>query len=181
MYFRPGDGQRMIARCQFGVHSDGRSGATLTYPIPGYPWRRNPSRSYEFAIDPTTIATLFTEVLGMPAVCPDACLSDDLLWSDHSEKANAITRDRLTDTPCVTIGLYDERGTHTIYFSMRENSPELLHSQIHSIVTRLVAPYETLADPQSRQPASPHYLPWATTQPNQGQTRRCTQRGGALV
>jgi hypothetical protein len=154
MYFRPGDGSRMIARCQFGVHLTGRCGATLTYPIPGQPWRRNPSRSYEFGIETDLISQLFLEVSTMPSSFPLHCLSDDKLWSDHSEKANAITRDTQTDTPCITIGLYDEHGRHSTYFSMLESSEVLSASLIQRTVLRLVSPYEHLPSVQFRQPTT---------------------------
>ena len=44
----------MLARCQFGA-KEGRCGATLTYPIKGYPWRNNVVKSYEFKLDQSAI------------------------------------------------------------------------------------------------------------------------------
>jgi hypothetical protein len=143
-YFRPGEEVRMLARCQFGVTADGRCGATMTYPIRGYPWRRNVIKSYEFQLSADEQALLFAEVRRLKAEHPGECLSNDELWSDSSEKANGITRDRRTNTLCHTIGISatGEQGFR-VYFAMRENSAALLNSLLYRTIWRLVAPYET--------------------------------------
>src|ERR1700730_1208055 len=102
-YFRPGEERRMLARCQFGIDEQGRCGAILTYPIEAYPWRRNISKSFRFDLSPEEQAALFTEVRRLKTEHPEECLADANLWSDASEKANGITRDRKTGTLCYTI------------------------------------------------------------------------------
>ena len=143
-YFRPGEEVRMLARCQFGVTAEGRCGATMTYPIRGYPWRRNVRKSYEFQLSADEQALLFAEVRRLKAEHPVECLSNEELWSDSSEKANGITRDRRTNTLCHTIGISatGEPGWRE-YFAMRENSAALLNSVLHRKISRLIAPYET--------------------------------------
>ena len=75
LYFRPGEEARMLARCQFGIRN-GRCGATMTYPIKGYPWRNNPMKSYEFYVNPTTMELLFLEVPCIRREFPDQYLSE---------------------------------------------------------------------------------------------------------
>src|SRR5687767_11131986 len=103
-FFRPGEEARMLATCQFGVNVEGRCGATFTYPIKGYPWCHNVVKSYEFDVPEQTKDLLFAEVARIRAEHPGECLSNDQLWSDSSEKANGITRDRSTGKLCYTIG-----------------------------------------------------------------------------
>lgn len=154
-YFRPGEEARMIARCQFGIEEDGRCGAIMTYPIQGYPWRRNPMRMYEFRIDAECAARIFDEVMHLPANHLDHCLDDSVLWSDHAEKgANAITRDDKTDTPCHTIAIYNDLGEHPVYFSMREDSDVLHDSEFYRTIMGLIAPYEALPQETKAQQAS---------------------------
>lgn len=142
-YFRPGEEARMIARCQFGIGRDGRCGAILTYPIKGYPWRRNPCRMYEFSIKPEQAEELFSEVRELKEYFPDDCLSDDTLWSDHSESgSNAVTRDS-DGVACHTIYICSESG-YDPYYSMREDSSSLRSSKLFKIITDFITPYETL-------------------------------------
>jgi hypothetical protein len=143
LYFRPGEESRLLARCQFGIR-DGRCGATLTYPIKGYPWRNNVVKSYEFQLDPATVDLLFTEVPRIRKEYPDQCLTEDQLWSDASEKANGITRDRETGTLCYTIHVVAENGTPAEQYALREDSIALLSSALFGVISSLIAPYETL-------------------------------------
>ena len=95
----------------------------------------------EATLDASTTAAIFTEVASIPTTAPGECLSNDVLWSDSTEKCNGITRDRATGTLCLTLGISDEHGTFQTYFSMREDSPVLLGSVVHRVVTGLLAPY----------------------------------------
>lgn len=132
----------MLARLQFGFEPSGRCGGTLTYPIAGYPWRRNPSKYVEFQIAPEQYRAILREVRELPRKYPKECLSDDELWCDHSEKANGITRDDPTDTLCHSLTLGNVLGEEELDYSLREDSPVLLRSLVYRTVTRLVAPYE---------------------------------------
>jgi hypothetical protein len=146
-FFRPGEESRMLARCQFGLKSDGECGAILTYPMKGLPWRRNPAKSYEFHLDATTTAKLFEEVRTLKASHPQDCLAGDELWNDASEKANGVTRDKASGTLCYTIALIDEGGMTIDSFSMRENSDVLVRSMLFRTVADLVRPFEQLPCP----------------------------------
>ncbi|MFN0303292.1 MAG: hypothetical protein ACKVQU_23370 [Burkholderiales bacterium] len=131
----------MLARFQFGVAADGRCGATMTYPIQGYPWRRNMVKSYEFQLSTEEKALLFSEVRRLKAEHATDCLSNNQLWSDSSEKGNAIAQDRSTGTLCHTIGI-SAHGEWQEYFSMRDASDALLNSALYQTISRLVSPHE---------------------------------------
>ena len=135
----------MLARCQFGAR-DGRCGATLTYPIKGYPWRNNVVKSYEFSLDAEAIDALFAEVHRIRKEHSGQCLSHDQLYSDATEKANGITRDRITGTLCYTISILRENGPPEEQFALREDSPALLSSALFQVISSLIAPHESLTD-----------------------------------
>ena len=135
----------MMARCQFGANTNGQSGVILTYPIKGYPWRRNIVKSYEFDLSDNTIGLLFSDVKRIKEEFPDQCLNNDQLWADMSEKANNITRDRETDRLCYTVGIIEENGGWEEYYSLKENSTVLLDSYLLSTISDLIKPYEKLA------------------------------------
>ena len=143
-YFRPGEEARMLARCQFGLGLDGKGGATLTYPIKGMPWRRNIIKSYAFNFSKEETALLFSEVHRIRAECSAECLSKELLWSDSSEKANGITRDKKSGTLCYSIAIYLEGGNPEESYALREDSKALLTSALHQTISGLIAPYEML-------------------------------------
>lgn len=143
-YFRPGEEARMLARCQFGLGMDGKGGATLTYPIKGMPWRRNIMKSYALNVSKEETALLFADVHRIRAESPTECLSNEQLWSDSSEKANGITRDRDTGTLCYSIAIYVEGGNPEESYALRENSEALLESALYRTISALITPYEKL-------------------------------------
>jgi hypothetical protein len=149
VFFRPGVEARMLARCQFGMNHNAQ-GVILTYPIKGCPWRRNIMKHYSFDLSPEKVSMLFLEVDAIRKNYPDECLSIELLWSDSSEKANGITRDRATNTLCYSIMTWRDLGGQTeAYesyesFAMRENSSVLLNSELYKTISELIKPFERL-------------------------------------
>ncbi len=142
--FWPGEMKRNQPRIQFGMEENGRCGISLTIPPqPGLTWRHTKTRSVEHSLKPIEVAALFSEIETFPDKHPDVCLSNDFLWADSSEKANSVSRESTTNTPCVTMGV-SERGVWLHYYSMRENEPVFMESQIYSLVRSLVA--QGLAD-----------------------------------
>ena len=102
-------------------------------------------KTYEFEIDLELTEVLFDEVKQMQKDYPDHCLSDELLWCDHSEKANGITRDDKTDTLCHTIAIYEGDWQSTShYYSMKEDSDVLRSSKLFETVMSLIKPHERL-------------------------------------
>ncbi len=142
-FFRPGEERRMLARCQFYLSEDGSCAATFTYPIEGYPWRRNIVRNHCFIIDEETKKLLFLEIRRIKKEFPNECLSNNQLWSDRLEKANGITRDKATNTLCYTIGIMVENAEPEEYYAIREDSEALLSSQLFRVISNLIKPYES--------------------------------------
>lgn len=95
----------------------------------------------EATLDAFTTEAIFTDVAAMPRTFPAECLPNDVLWADHTEKCNAITRDRATDTLCLTLGVSDGHGAYTNYYCLREDSQALLSSMVFRLVIGLLAPY----------------------------------------
>ena len=102
-------------------------------------------KSYSFSIDQETKERLFSEIHRLKKEFPEECLSNDKLWSDRSEKANGITRDRATNTLCYTIGIMVEYGEPEEYYAMREDSKALLDSHLYKIISTLIHPHESIA------------------------------------
>jgi hypothetical protein len=87
---------------------------------------------------------LFAEVHRIRREHPEQCLSHEQLWSDSTEKANGITRDKVTGTLCYSIAIFSEPGIAEESFALRENSSALLDSVLYQVVSELIAPYERL-------------------------------------
>jgi len=141
--FRPGEVARNLPRWQCTVDEKGRCGALVSIPIPGLSWRYTRTRSVAWQLDPVAASALIEEARSLAIRFPRDCLTNDRLWSDMSEPANAVTRDRETDTLCLTFSV-NERGQYRSYYSLKENSPVLLGSGIHrDIVLHIESTLET--------------------------------------
>jgi hypothetical protein len=134
--FWPGEASCNRPRVQFGLEESGRCGVSLAVPQPGQTWRYAKNRAAEEQLDEGDRSALFEEVASIFKNHPQACLHNDMLWADASEKANSVTRDTLTNTPCVSIGIQD-RGKWLCYYSLRQNEPLLLQSKLFAVMKRL--------------------------------------------
>ena len=76
-------------------------------------------KSYEFSLDQETIDLLFAEVARIRKEHPEQCLTLEQLWSDTSEKANGITRDRSTGTLCYTVSIFRDHHMPEEQFALR--------------------------------------------------------------
>jgi hypothetical protein len=126
--FHPGEAARNLPRWQFGLSEDGRCGAGVYFPIPGMTWRHTRRRESSTQLEPSLVAAVLNDAVNLPIWFPKECLSIDELWADSSEPANSITRDRASDTLCLTIDVW-ERGQRN-YYRIRENSPALIESEL---------------------------------------------------
>ncbi len=136
--FHPGEAARNLPRWQFGLSEDGRCGARLYFPIPGMTWRHTRRREFSTQLEPSLVAAAVNDALNLPIRFPKECLSTDELWADSCEPANSITRDKASDTLCLTIDVW-ERGQRN-YYRMRENSPALIESELYRIINSLIQP-----------------------------------------
>ena len=131
--FRPGEAARSLPRWQFGMDEGGRCGVFINIPIPGLSWRHTRRKDLAWQLDGKTALTLFDEAMTLPERFPNECLHDDALWSDQTEPANGITRDRETDTACLTISV-SERGQWLSYYSLKETSHALKSLELHRVI-----------------------------------------------
>jgi hypothetical protein len=136
--FHPGEAARNLPRWQFGLSEDGQCGAGLYFPIPGMTWRHTRRRECSTQLEPSLLAAVLNEAVNLPIRFPKECLSTDELWADSCEPANSITRERASDTLCLTIDVW-ERGQRN-YYRMRENSPVLIESELYRIINSLIQP-----------------------------------------
>jgi hypothetical protein len=137
-FFWPGEASRNKARIQFGLEEDGRCGIGMTIPRPGLTWRYAKTEHIEDNLDISEAGKIFEEILALPKKHPEACLNDDVLWSDASEKGNGVTRESRTNTACVTIGVQERRGW-LCHYSLCENDPVFLQLKLYNLVKNLVA------------------------------------------
>ena len=74
-------------------------------------------------------------ICALPGAFPQECLAPEELWADASEKANSISRDRRTNTLCLTLDV-QERGQILCNYHIREDSPALLKSEFYQTVNQ---------------------------------------------
>ena len=142
-YFSPGEERNMESRVQFTLNDNGICGAIITYPLKGYPWRKNIMKSFEFKISKEKVVDVYKEIELISKENENECYNNDELWADSSEKANSITRHRNSGVACVTIGVCEDKGNWGIYFSMMKTSPVLQGSILFKTINDFISPYVT--------------------------------------
>lgn len=138
--FRPGEASRNQPRWQFGLEEDGRCGVILTYPISGLPWRHTRKKAINFQLTQADAMALFNEIATLGAEFPQECLGNEQLWADTTERGNSITRDKDSNSLCITLGIM-ERGQWTLYYALREDSHVLRDSRFYRVIMELISPY----------------------------------------
>lgn len=103
--FHPGEAARGLPRWQFHLEESGRCGASINFPIPGMTWRHTRQKTVDLQLDQAAAVALFQSASTLPHQFPSDCLTDEELWADSTEPANSITRDRRSNSRCITIGL----------------------------------------------------------------------------
>ena len=140
--FHPGEAARGQPRWQFGLEEDGRCGVMITHPIPGMPWRHARHSHAEAKLDAETTRSLFDNALELPHAFPKDCFRNEDLWADMTERGNAITRDKASNTLCLTIGVM-ERGQWLCYFSLAETCRVALDLPLMTVISRLIEEADT--------------------------------------
>lgn len=136
--FVPGSVRDSKVRCQATLGADGHGGGFITRPRPDGSWRRCSFIPVWFTADPGRCASIISEMRSLSDQHPNECLSNDFLWSDSSEPANGITRDRATDTPCVTISFGDMCSPQQ-HFSIKSTSRIWRDSTLRAELLTLLA------------------------------------------
>jgi hypothetical protein len=138
--FHPGEAKRNLARWQVNLTAEGICGGWITFPLPDGKWRRAPLKPVELKLNSEEIAQIKEDLQSMPAQFPKDCLNHDELWADHSEQANAITRDLSSNTLCLTVTAW-ERGQYVQNYSLREDNPVLLKAEWYRLLMRELKPH----------------------------------------
>ena len=138
--FRPGEAARNYPRIQFGLNQDGRCGAMITHHIPGIAWRHAITKNYESRWTEQESKEILIQVREFSKLYHQECLHDNL-YSDSTEKANSITRDKLTNTLCLSVGLYVDE-VNELYFSVKESSFPLHESSFYQRITAEITSYD---------------------------------------
>ncbi len=138
--FHPGEAARNLPRWQFGLCENGSCGVHINFPIPGMTWRYTRRKGASWQLEQTEAASVFQSAVELPNQSPEDCLPHEELWADATEPANSITRDRKTNTRCISISLY-ERGQSICNYAVPENSRILIDSKLFEVVNRLLEPY----------------------------------------
>lgn len=138
--FHPGEAKRNLPRWQVGLTEEGKCGAWITFPLPGGRWRQAPGKSVELRLSPGETALIKEELHRMEMRFPNDCLRQKDLWCDHSEQANAVTRDLKTNTLCVTVTVWSQ-GRNVHNFSVREDNPILLEAEWYRLILQELQPH----------------------------------------
>jgi hypothetical protein len=85
------------------------------------------------------IHELFESVESTFADYPLECLKHDDLWADASEKANSVTRDRKTNSLCITVYVY-QHGSLLLHYGLPETSSILLRSSFYKAILSFLKP-----------------------------------------
>ncbi len=139
LVFSPGEAARNLPRWQFGLNENGSAGATITYPLPNVTWRYARKKHVEIKLTPNEVEDLMRGAQAALSEFPEDCLKQDDLWADASEKANSITRDRRTNSRCVSF-LMSEGGVILFSYSISEKNPILAKLKFYQIITRALGP-----------------------------------------
>ncbi len=140
LVFRPGEAAENVARWQFSLREGSSAGATVTYPVPRTTWRHARIKQVDAHLSSSELNEVLESAQAILSKFPAECLGLDDLWADSSEKANSITRDRKTNSRCVTICLW-ERGVLIFHYALPECSEILKASPLFRIISRELAPY----------------------------------------
>lgn len=140
LVFRPGEAAQNLPRWQFGLREGDAAGAAITYPLPGLTWRHARVRHVELKFDTTEKEEVIQSAQATLAEFPNECLQHVDLWADASEKANSISRDRRTNSLCVSISLW-ERGVLLLNYALPQTSAILAGAKFYQIISKALAPY----------------------------------------
>ncbi len=151
LVFHPGEAARDLPKWWFHLEENGQCGVRIEFPIPGMTWRQTRHGGFSLQIDKAVAAALFRSAIALPHKFPAECLRDAALWADRTERPSSITRDRQSNSLCVTISVW-ERGQSKTHYSMPENSSALLDSELSRGVSSLLKPY--LSSHKAGQPST---------------------------
>jgi hypothetical protein len=140
LVFHPGEAARNLPRWQFGLNQSNSAGAVVSQPIPGLTWRHARVKNVLVDVSLEEATAIFQGACQTFEEHRSDCMSHDDLWADSSEKANSITRDRLTNSLCITVTIFRD-GDILLDYSLPETSPVLLSSVFYRIISEKLLPH----------------------------------------
>jgi hypothetical protein len=141
LVIHPGEQVRNLARWQFTLREgESVAGVAITHPVAGATWRHARAKGFEVELDSEQVQEVFESVQSTPANHPAACLRNEQMWADSSQKANSITRDQITNALCLTVYVY-EREALVLEYGLAETSPVLLSSRFYQIILSAIEPH----------------------------------------
>jgi hypothetical protein len=136
-----GEQARNLARWQFVIREgESVAGAGMTQPVANTTWRYARTRSVEVKLTGEQSQEIFDSVQATLAAHPKECLQHEQMWADASEKANSVTRDRMSNILCLTVQIF-ERGALQLNYGLPENSTVLLNSRFYQIIMAELEPH----------------------------------------
>jgi hypothetical protein len=98
-------------------------------------WRHAVTKNHEGALSPESTEQVFSGITTFLELHPSECLDSQALWSDSSERGNGVTRDTLTGTLCLTVGITTAAGVFTTYYAVRETCRALHEAEFFRLIT----------------------------------------------
>ena len=135
--FHPGEAARNLSRWQFGLEEAGNAESVSHIQFPENPGEMPEPLASSHAWMQTRRSCYSTTLWNYPQKHPKDCLNGEDLWADSTEPGNSITRDRASNTPCITIGVI-EHGRWLCHFLLAEKSPAMLESPLMKVVKGLI-------------------------------------------
>lgn len=133
----PGEALRNQPRWQFGLDDEGRFEIEIAHPSPGMLWHHTRNVRKSGRLDAEKTRRLFENAFALPQTFSKDCHRHEDLWSDTSERGNAIPRHKATNALCLTIGVM-ERGQWLCDFCLSSTSQAQFDMPLMRVIRRLV-------------------------------------------
>jgi hypothetical protein len=133
----PGEALRRQPRWQFSLDDEGHFEIEIIHPSPGVLWLHTRNERKTGRLDSEKTRHLFENAFALPQSFPKDCHLQEALWSDTSERGNAIPRLKSTNELCLTIGVM-ERGQWLCDFNLSSTSQAQFDMPLMRVIRRLV-------------------------------------------
>ncbi len=141
--FNTGDIRHGVARWQFGLHQDGRCGASVTIPVPDLKWRHLRPKHVALQMNSTRATSLIESAVDLPNRFPQECLAPSSVYVDHSGHDGGVHKARNGDALCLSVTVW-ERGQSVCHYFLAEDCQAWTTSDLHKVVRDLIAPILTV-------------------------------------
>ena len=126
-------------RMQFGLHDDGRYGASVTVPIPGLKWRHARMKHVEARMDAGKALAILKQVQELSNNFPGQCYPGSEVYVDHSGHDGGTHRLQCNNKLCLAVTIY-EAGQVLGQYYIDEQSPAWQSTPLPAITRELIQP-----------------------------------------